>query len=62
MVIGSNNTITGSGSLLIGNYDNITGGNNFVFVSNYAGSIDGDLVIENWKVQLDKRYLTVVYP
>lgn len=47
---------------MVGSYDNITGSNNFVFASNYTGSGEGDLIVESWKVQLDKRSLVMVMP
>jgi len=48
--LGSNSSITGNKNIVIGNYDSITGSNNWVFVSNYTGIINGDLLLGNWRV------------
>lgn len=42
-------------NIILGSYDNVIGNNNFVFVSKYSGEINGDLIIENWEVEFDKR-------
>ena len=59
VVWGTNNTLMGDDNIILGSYDNVIGSNNFVFVSRYSGEISGDLIIENWKVEFDKRALTV---
>jgi len=32
----------------------VEGDNNWVFVSGFEGSIDGDLLIGEWRIELDK--------
>lgn len=59
---GGSNTVMGDDNLILGSYDSIIGSDNFVFVSRYSGVISGDLIIENWKVEFDKRDLVIVDP
>lgn len=59
---GGSNTVMGDDNIILGSYDSIIGSDNFVFVSRYSGVISGDLIIENWKVEFDKRDLAIVDP
>ena len=54
--------VVGDDYIILGSYDNIIGSDNFVFVSRYSGVISGDLIIENWKVEFDKRNLVIQDP
>lgn len=54
--------VVGDDNIILGSYDNIIGSDNFVFVSRYSGIISGDLIIENWKVEFDKRNLVIQDP
>ena len=55
VVIGEGNMVKGSRNILVGNYDSIRGSNNFVFVDSFDGSANGALLIEKWKIILNKR-------
>jgi len=46
----------------LGSYDTIVGSGNYVFVPKYTGEISGDLVIMNWRIQLDMRNYTMTDP
>lgn len=59
---GGSNMVMGDNNIILGSYDSIIGNDNFVFVSRYLGVISGDLIIENWKVEFDKRDLVIVDP
>jgi hypothetical protein len=39
----------------VGNYDTISGSNNFVFIDHFDGYINGDLLVGKWRVELDKK-------
>ena len=54
--------VVGDDYIIMGSYDKIIGSDNFVFVSRYSGVISGDLIIENWKVEFDKRNLVIQDP
>jgi hypothetical protein len=50
VIVGTGNTVNGSKNFVIGNYDNIEGSSNWVFVSQFTGKINGDLLVGNWRV------------
>lgn len=54
--------VVGDDNIILGSYNNIIGSDNFVFVSRYSGVISGDLIIENWKVEFDKKDLVIRDP
>lgn len=62
VIVGTGNTVNGSKNFVIGNYDNIEGSNNWVFVSQFTGKINGDLLVGNWRVQLDKSKYIIWSP
>jgi hypothetical protein len=45
VVVGAHVNVTGNKNMVIGSFDTVTGSNNWVFVPNYKGHINGDLVI-----------------
>lgn len=57
VIFGVGDVVDGTKNLIIGSYDTVHGSNNFVFVDKYSGSIDGDLLVGKWRIELDKRYL-----
>jgi hypothetical protein len=62
VVAGSGNNVVGNKNIVIGNYNNIQGNNNWVFVSQFTGKINGDLLIGNWRIELEKSYLIPFSP
>ena len=55
MVVGKDSKVNGSNNILVGNFDSITGSNNFVFVDSYQSSTNCALLIGKWRVEFDKK-------
>lgn len=62
MVVGSGNTVNGSQNIIVGNYNSINGIDNFVFINNFTGSINGSLLLSKWKIDLAKKELIRINP
>jgi hypothetical protein len=45
VILGSGNKASGNKNVIVGNYNNIEGSNNWVFISQFKGKINGDLLI-----------------
>jgi len=60
VVLGSGSSVNGNKNVIIGSYNNITGSNNWVFISNYTGSVNGDLLLKDWRIELDKDRLILI--
>ncbi len=45
VVAGGAKTVNGDKKIVIGNYNNIDGSNNWVFISAFTGKINGDLLV-----------------
>jgi hypothetical protein len=54
VILGSGNKASGNKNVIVGNYNNIEGSNNWVFISKFTGKINGDLLISEWRVEIDK--------
>jgi len=52
VIVGTGNSANGNKNIVIGNYNNVEGSNNWIFVSQYTGKINGDLLIGNWRIEL----------
>jgi hypothetical protein len=62
-VNGVNNKVAGKKNIVFGNNNKIKGNNNWVFVSNYSGrNIYGDLIVNDFRVEMDKITLILVNP
>lgn len=42
--------VNGNKNLVIGNYNNVNGNNNWIFISKYTGNVNGDLIVGEWRV------------
>jgi hypothetical protein len=62
ILIGAHINVTGNKNMVIGSYNTIYGNNNWVFVPNYVGNITGDLVLDKWKIEMDKKELILHDP
>lgn len=60
---GVDNLVAGKKNIVFGNNNRIKGNNNWVFVSNYSGrNIYGDLIVNDFRVEMDKISLILVNP
>ena len=62
ILAGGGNALNGSKNFVIGNYNNVQGSNNWIFVSKFTGKINGDLLIADWRVEIDKAKLILINP
>ena len=62
VIAGTGYNVTGKNNMVLGSYDTVKGNNNWVFVSNYEGNIDGDLVVSKWRIEMDKMALILINP
>ena len=60
VVAGGANKVNGHKNIVIGNYNNIEGSSNWVFVSAFTGKINGDLLVGEWRIELDKANLILI--
>lgn len=52
VITGQGNEVNGRKNLIIGNYNNVQGDNNWVFVSKFGGKINGILLVGEWMIEL----------
>jgi hypothetical protein len=45
VIIGQNNSVNGSKNIIVGSYNTFSGSNNFVFVEQFTGTANGDLLL-----------------
>lgn len=62
VIMGQGNIVIGSKDIVIGNYNSITGSNNFVFTDYFTGRVSGSLIIDRYRVQMDKKHLASTRP
>jgi hypothetical protein len=62
VIAGAANSVNGDTNIVIGNYNDIEGSNNWVFVSNFKGNINGDLLVADWRVEIDKSRQILISP
>ena len=62
MIAGTHNKVNGTKNIVIGNYVDIKGSNNWVFVTKFTGETNGDLIIGSWRIVLDKSSNILVSP
>ena len=60
VVAGGANTVNGNKNIVIGNYNNIEGSNNWVFISAFTGQINGQLLIGEWRIEMEKANLILI--
>ncbi len=59
---GTGNGVNGNKNIVIGNYNVVNGSNNWVFISKFTGNINGDLLVSNWRIELDKAIYVLINP
>jgi hypothetical protein len=52
----------GSKNVIVGSYNTIYGSNNFIFVEQFTGSANGDLLLEMYRIDLTKVELILIDP
>jgi hypothetical protein len=62
VIIGGNNSVHGSKNVIVGSYNTIYGSNNFIFVEQFTGSANGDLLLEMYRIDLTKVELILIDP
>lgn len=51
---GERNSVSGVNNIVMGSNNNVSGENNWIFTTGYTGNSDRSLIIDKWKIQLDK--------
>ena len=51
---GKGNAVKGKGNIVLGSHVKLEGNKNWVFSKNYFGVSDGTLIVDKWKINLDK--------
>ena len=59
---GSKNIVNGVNNIVIGSSNKVNGKGNWIFSANYDHTQDRVLVIDKWKIELDKLELIRVHP
>jgi hypothetical protein len=62
VIAGSANSVNGNKNIVIGNYNTVDGSNNWIFVSKFTGKINRDLLIGQWRIELNKSNLILTNP
>jgi hypothetical protein len=62
VIVGKNNSVNGTKNIIVGSYNTIYGSNNFIFVEQFTGSANGDLLLELYRIDLAKVELILVDP
>ena len=60
VVAGGGNTVHGNKNIVIGNYNNIEGSNNWVFISSFTGKINRELLVGEWRIEMEKANLILI--
>ena len=50
VVQGKSNSVSGTKYIVLGSYNNVQGGSNWIFTNYYTGAISGDLVVDRYRV------------
>jgi hypothetical protein len=62
LVVGNNNQIDGRKNIIIGNRGTVSGSNNWVFVSDFKGNTNSNLVVGIWKIDMLRLQFLPINP
>jgi len=53
-ILGDENTVKGKSNIVLGDKNTLEGNKNWVFSKSYKGNYDRVLIVDKWKIFLDK--------
>ncbi len=63
VVQGQGNSVSGTKDIVLGSFNNVTGsGGNWIFTNYFTGQASGDLIVERYRVKMDKKHLASTRP